>query len=512
MRDFINKNKFYIWIFIIILFLILWRIYYSLLVYNYTFSSGDATMYVLRALYFQQWFFENWLNMIKSSITNQLFYTPFFVPYILWLFSLFLWIDLYHVTFIITPIITIIWIVFLYYFLYKKHWYLLSFLTTLLIAVNSYISFYSTEPLKAPYIVSFFIISIYFLLKWWNKRLFISLFFLWLTIFVHLTGIFFIVWYMLVYLIINRNNLKQYFNPIFLLWLIYILFLISTYKCLNNFFGFDLHAKLGFYKSLWFAQWEIDAFFSNLKTWWKYFGFFSFVSWIKRQIWEFMFYLSLIWVQISLFRKKYRNIFLFVVVAIVFVWFSVKRVASSHWSRYPFYVNWLFIYYFIIFVIFVYNKIKYKTIKNIFIVLIIIISFLNTWFFKHYVAGYRHQYKANKEIWIYIGKNVHIDENNKMLIMWWPSTIYWILKYIWINKKEYLIEYWWLSKENLNLISEDFLKKNKIKYFLYEKTWRDYLYSYDILQKKFRDHIKKVYEIKDWKKRKVILYKITYGN
>lgn len=508
MKNFLRENKFYVWIFIVILFLILWRFYYSFIVYNYTFSSWDATGYVLRALYFQQWFFDNWLDMLKSNVSDELFSTPFFIPYILAFFSLFLWVDLYNISFLISSLITTVGIIFLYYYLYKSHWFLITFLTTLLISVNSYISFYSTEPLKAPYIVSFFIISIYYLTKIWSKNLFISLFFIGLTIFVHLTWIFFILSYIIIYLLINKKELKNYYNPVFISWIIYILFFIFTYKWLNVFFSFDINEKLGLEQWYWFASWEFLAFWSNIKNWWWNFWFLNFINWIEGQVWTIIFLSSFIWILISVFYKKYRNIFLLITILLVFTWFSLKWVASSHWSRYPYYVNWLFIYYFVIFIIFIFDKLKNKIFKIIFIIFIIITIFINTWFFNNYAAWYRHQYKANKEIWIYIWKNINIDKDNKLLYMWWPSTTYWILKFNWIYNKDNIIRYWWLTQENLNLMNIDFIRNNKIKYFLYEKTWSDYLKSFDFLQIQLEKNIEKIYEIKDGSNRKVILYKV----
>lgn len=505
MKDFLVKHKFYIWAFFLLFFLILGRFYYSFMVYNDTFASWDAAGAVLKSLFIKESLFIQWMDTPISEISNEIFRVPIFISYSLAIFSDFLNIDLYNISYLITSILTIVWFLFLYFLLYKKFNFFIAFLTVLLISLNSFIAFYSTEPERAPFIVSFFLIWIYYLYKWWNKNLLIAWFFTWITLFVHITWIFFIWSFIVIYFLLNLKKKKEYLNIYFLLSIVYFWIILFTFKFLNWYFEFNSIENIT--KDSDFVAWELWAFLSNIKNWFGNSWFFPFINWIKNQITPILFYWWLIGFVISLFFKQYRKIFFLMPFIIIFLWFSLKWEAASHGSRYPFYINWLFIFYFVLFIYLLVWNIKNRFYKIIITSLVIIYFWINNTFYTHYVAWFRHIYKLNKEAWEYIWKNITIDENNKILIMWRGETIYPILKTKWINYKPHLITYWWRNPDELEKINFDFIYRNNISYFVYENIGKDYFNSFDFIKNNLYNKLLIEKEFFN-RNRNIVIYKI----
>lgn len=470
-----------------ILIVIFWRFYYWQIAYNFTFSSWDSTWYIVRWIQFMNYFFLDGLNMTLWKTSSNLIWAPFIIPYMLAIFSKVTWMYIWDWAKLITWLSSLFFLWILYKFLILKLNFRTTTLIILAIGTNSYFTLYSTEPSREIFILFYFIISLYLLIK--KNLVLSSIYLITFTYLIHSTWIVSIITYWTIYIhkkrVFNFKNLN--FKHI-LYWLIFLLHGIILMRFLKEVLRYDTKLATWFWASMTHAEWEIDAAINNIKSWFKSSWFKSLTLWIQRQTWKAIYYLWILFIIINLLKRKKINYFA-TSFLVIYLFFWIKRIASSHWSRYPTYLNWLII---IIFFSWVHtlNDVSRKIIS----ILSLFYLTINYSYFNNNL-NIREVYELNKTIWIDIGKNININKDNKLLYMWRPDTELWILESTKNYNEENYITYWWLYYDSLDIIDHNFIKKHKISYFLYEKTWKDYYWSYDILKKKFRNELTLIKEI-----------------
>lgn len=500
-----NKNKTIIIILLVITLAALWRYYYTALVYNFTFASWDSTWIVLNSYYFIQNFFQWGHIIIHQKIYDSIFWSPFLLSYLFALCHSFLKLDIQQAPFFVTSLFSLVLIVWLSKYLLKQYHHLIAILSIVFISVNTYFALYSTEPLRETFVIFFFIAAL--LAKQYNYR--VALFF-WCNAFlwhntwlIYLLVIICIIWYDQ-YTARTLSFKKLWLQVI--CWLILILFIKVFPALIIEKREMLIHLTWIRITSSFLS--EIDALLSNIKSWFTQIWLIPYWKWMQNRIGS-IHLISFIGVIYIYLQKKVRGRFtdILITYTIVFLLFSIKWAASSHSTRYPYY---LFIFSMIVFVILLeqfYRKHKVHKIH----VLIIVLLFLSWWntYYNKYVWQLRHIYQINKVWWTYIAKQLPINEHNRVLLLWWPDTMLSIVKdtskFDWDN----YITYWRQSPYYLSQITLEFIKDYNIKFFIYEDTGKDYFDSQNILFFKFQKYLKEIQVIYQYH-RKVVVYEFVY--
>lgn len=499
-----NKKTSYIALFLCLILVWVGRYYYGRHLYNDTLSSWDATWYLIRAFYFSSYFFSEWMNLEINSISQELFSTPFLSPYMISVVSSMLDLEIEVSSKIYISLVSLFFLLFLYLFLKRwksvPDWIVIIICT--LVWINSFFSMYSTEPSKAPEIILFFLSSLF--VYAYTRSLFLAFFLLSATYLVHNTWIIFIIalYCIFAYDVIVSKKKKLLLTSFFVL-----LFPLHAYY-LNNytesyFYYSELKESGLAEENMNHLYGEVMAVISDMKNWFQNIWLRPFLKGSEKQLW-LLFWLWLLSLFLLLYKKEARekNILLLISFIIILFFFWIKWKASSHGSRYPYYINRLYI-------LFWFTALRYYT-KNHFIILMLSILWLSLPinYYNTYVWWYRHIYKINKEIWEYVWKNIQIDKDNKILLMWRPDTRLWILKNIWNFDPSHFHYYWRQTPSVLEKIDFGFIKENQISYFLYERTWWDAFKGADVLFKKFEEELVQIESLTDWG-REVSLYRFN---
>jgi len=504
-----SKNTHDVFIYIILLFAIWSRYHYIFEVYNYNFSSGDAYGLMLRALYFR--------NDVYTSNLRNLWGTPFFVPWLLSFTSKIFDVPLEYVPFVITPLVTCFAIIVLYLTLKENVNKVVALFTCLLLAFHPMFSFLSTEPLKAPYVVSFFIFSLHYLYKSKQNRKFLLLsgLFLTLSFLSYHSAIFFFVVLALTYLFYSRFTKSKLLDK-YVLGLIIIVLFGGIWLVLQKMFTGTF--KIGFMAGyVQVAKYNIIHGFPKIAGT-------MYINAIKRQITPLIFYLSIAGFLFGLWevlKNKKMNLIPFLLWFIVVTGgIALQHPAASHKSRYPFYVIPVFLFfagYFLTILLHFIARHRWQNKLQILAVslTVLIVAFTLLIYANTYVAHYRHIYYAHKEMGLFLDRN-HFPDEGKIMYLRWPSLIYHYYNGKIKNEDRQITFGWQKKPAQLDWITENFIKEQNVKYFVYDHVASDYINTAGIVFQKIKSYssiqlIKvKTIEDKRYGPRYIVLYKLIF--
>lgn len=470
------------------------KYYHSFGVNSISYGSGDAFELILGAT-----------NLEKYPVN-------YLMMYVYRIFYEVIDLSLFNLTFYFTPILSAILLIFIFKILEKNVNLRVAFFSCFFIVTNPWMSYYSTEPSKALFVLLFFAISLFFFYRYKqdkNKKeilfsfialSFSSLFFHSAFMFV---PIYFILLYINIYKKINTQNLKS-FLKLFVLFL--IIFMIISFPLYT--FKYWGHEKKVEKENIEFTELGKMGLFGRYLgamrgaiTHPEYLGYNNFLRGIQmflvyNWIWTF-FLISLIFLAFGYIFGFYREkllldfilIFLF-----VFVFISLQWTSSSHGSRYPQYVT-LFL-----FIILGYSldlifrfteKIVKKNYITVFLIFIIVISFISPSYNLKYVEGLRRIYIPQLETKDLIEENnIVINEENQVLYLGWPAITL-SLNEMGVNNA-YLHTFGWGSIDLSYITSTGYITDNKINYYIYDHTGTDYFNSADEVLRRLQNEFEVV--------------------
>lgn len=479
--------------------------YYNITSYSYNYATGDAYDILLRSLYFKN----NQYNLIIHDYLNA-WDQPIYIPVVFSFISTIFKIPLEKVPLFITPLISIIGIIFFTKIIREISGLSVALLSCILLVLTPIYALMSTEPLKAPYVITFFIISLYFFYKSEKSEKYLigAGLFLAFAIFSYpITAIPFIFVYAISY--VARYGLRKIYNKYFIISLFIIL--ISLLFCIifaksNSYGGINQNVERISSSLIYIFQ----GHFENMAG-------MRFISATKHQISSPLFYLGFVGILLGLYmiiikgREKMTPLMLwFFVISLVF---ALQFYSFSTEDRYTFYIIPPLLFFVSYFTnkILIHFKQKNKVIVALMILIVVIypvINFAQT----SYPSYFRSNMELHKDVGIYLANN-NLPEEGKIMYVGWPSITY----YLFNNsiKEDKIVTFGW-GRYNLDNIDKNFIKRNNVTYYLYLQGWSDYYNSSDIIFDRLKEmdlnlvKVKMFVDNNNFNKR-IILYKIEKG-
>lgn len=487
--------------------------YHSFGVRSISYGSGDAFGLILDAINLENYpvkYLSSYLYRVYLEVTG--------------LSSL-------NLSYYFTPILASFLLIFIFKILEKHVNVKIAIVSCFLIVTNPWISYYSTEPSKALFVLFFYMASLFFMYRYkqsgTKKELLFSFIFLsFSSIFYHSAFLFYPIYFILFYINIYKNidllHIKKFIKTFMIFAIIFIIisgpFFVSKFSESHNKqfeTEYDDKYTIGGKQNL--VEIYASAIYGALIHP-EYLGLYPFLNGICTFLvydWVCMLFLfSTIILLISHFalnKKRLLMDFIFIFISI-FTLISIQWVASSHGSRYPQYVI-LFLYIILgYFLIDVFDKIK-SVVPRFLIILLIFIAVLtplsDTYSFK-YVEGYRNIYIPHLQTGDLILKNnISINQENQILYLGWPGITI-SMQNIGMND-DYFHTFGWGATNLTYLSSVDNVIKNNISYYIYTRTGTDYFNSSEEVFTKLNDNFNLIY-IDGTKNERVKIYKIEYDD
>ncbi len=408
-------------------------------------------------------------------------------------------------SFYFTPILSSILIVFIFKILEKNANICVATISCFLIITNPWISFYSTEPSKALFVVLYFIISLFFMYRYKlnkdNKDIIFSFVFIsFASIFYHAALMFYPPY--LILLCLNIDKKRHDINIKYILWIL-LLFSVVFMLLSFPFYALKYHSanierdnktelteigEMGLFERYISAMHSAMLFPENL-------GYKRFLDGINNfLVFDWVWVLSIIIIIILLFMHLLNiNIcpilidFIFIILFIS-IFISLQWVASSHGTRYPMYVV-LFLFIIIgYFIDIILKKIKVSSshfVSIVFVSILIISPFSLSYTF-NYVEGLRHIYIPQLQTGDLIKiNNITINQENQALYLGWPAITL-SLKNIQCND-DYFHTFGW-GNQNLSIItSSNYIHSHNITYYIFDRTGTDYHNSSEIVLERLNE-------------------------
>ena len=520
-----NRIK-YIYLWLIWTWLIISILYSIFGADSLLFSTGDAWGIALKAYKFLDVYMTSWWE-VSPWMKYELFSQPFGISYIIAVILQFLNTDILITSHLISWLVTLVWLAFLFLLLKKITNRQFAWLAILIIASNATILRYGTEPEKATFIVPLFLWWLYYFYKNFEQHNFYNT--LIYTFFIGVISLYHTTWFVLIFsflcllLFTHNSTIIDRINRIILqLWVVWIFF--GTYVYVSNqwipstvsdFWIWSDAALIEILKEE--SQRSPILRYINttskliMRSNFEQMGIDRFWNWFRSQSWVSLVFLGIILaISLALFDRKQLKkylIFLIPIITILF-FFGIRREAPSHGGRYPYYINYLIIW---VFVMLIHQYRNYLPRISIFFILILML--LISVFSLNSIANHSNyflrwtlddHYQAGE----YISQNNLLDKTNKLLAPWRSHLSFWMIEW-WEYDSDYIVPYgWWITQKQYSEVNIQDLRDRQIKYYLYAY----YGSRKDMHQSMFeniKDYMKPVWTSSSTSKsRQVVLYEL----
>lgn len=488
------------------------RYYHSFYLGIEGYGSGDAYRVILSAF------------RIGTSFEDVYLFSYFYR-----IFQTLTGISFYTLSFYFTPLIGLAIIFLLFDIVRREFGFIQGFFSSLLLTINPWLAYHSTEPSKEIFVILFLLMSIYFLIRFEK-----TLLYRWLILsgfvfaigisFYHSIIIFFPFYALLLLYFIIKNSVRPIHNSIVALCIVFgMIMLVSgpqyvikekIYKSTqsekpaylktdidsqgNVFqrqFGAMSHAilqdreKLGIYK----LNEGVDTFILNQNQ--------------LKILFAFLFIVSLI---LFIRKKTYLPLVFCLLTVYAFIIVGLQWTSYSHSSRYPQYIIYFFLMCATIPIgwsIALLNKSVNKIVILSFIIIIFLLAFNSFTKIGNYRSIYQPHLDIGKKA---IKSNITIDQDNQLLYLGWPSITLSLLQNYNLTNDAFLHTFGWELVNLDGITSQDYISKNNIKYFIFTESGSDYFDSnkktYKLLTSKY-DLTPLSYVSQD--KQSIVIYKIN---
>jgi hypothetical protein len=436
----------------------------------------------------------------------------------------------YHtLSFYFTPLIGLSIIIVIFDLVRKEFGFIQASFTSLIIILNPWLAYHSTEPSKEIFVILFLILSIYFLIRFEKTLLYrylmlsITFFAIGIT-FYHSILVFLPFYIILLIYFIARNSSRPIHNSIVALVIMFCTFSLIA--------GPQMVMKQLYYKNTQsskpvYLKTDVD---SQGNVFQRQFGAMSYAiledreklgiykleegidTFILRQT-EFKYlFIFILFVSIILFKKNktYLPLIFCILTIYTFVIIGLQWTSYSHSSRYPQYILYFFLLCASIPIGWSIKLLQNRTMKIALLSLLISLVFYVFSPFTR-IDIYRSIYKPHLLIGSSaVSSGIVINEDNQILYLGWPSVTLSLLENFNLTSDEYLHTFGWELVNLDGITSKDYITKNNIKYFIYNQSGSDYFDSnvktYNLLSKKYKlSPIKYISE----DKKSIVIYKIN---
>ena len=430
--------------------------------YHDSYGSGDAHLVLTRALFVSRWDLEPGGGV---GAAGGIFANPPLIPFMLAGFSKATTIPLNDAPVILGPLIALLGLFALYGVLCRAFDRTIAVISVVLVAMLPRFAFDSTEPDKVIYVVSFFLMALFFLYEGQHrpKLLLAAGLCMGLAVFSYTTALLFLPVYALSHIALARGDRRKTFDPWFVTSCAIILAFFAAYIALDATFsspgqtsvpapgavaqpapidttggGADLPSPL--------APPDNDALFSGqFERYWENFtglagdGFRGsawdlYLDGIRAQLLDPVYFAALAGFVLALWhiiaRRKFEVAPLVLWMAIVTVAFAVQLPAPSHPTRYPSYVTPVFVVMAVFALVWTARQIAARLSLEPAYGLAIAAPFLAWIAFSYATApeqGLRPLYAQHITAANYITDNGLLADDARLLYLGWPSYTYGLL-------------------------------------------------------------------------------------
>ena len=498
---------------LIFLFALWSRLRYAVWSYHDTYGSGDAHLILAKAMFIDR---GEWRPPIDLGPPAVLFGDPPLIPFLLAGFSRISGIPLSLAPLVLTSALTIVALFALFGVLRRAFDLPIALIATCLVALLPRFSLDSTEPDKAAYVVSFFVIALFYLYEAQSRpRLFlVAGLFMGLSVFSHNTGYLFLPVYALSHVALSRASTRSMFDRYFLASLVIPLIFIGAYLKLNDAFERSavappIEIAAGSIPATQtggatvppppivaprrrYVPASIQLYYDNVtglaergfrgSAWNLYFDA------IRTQVSSPIYVLAIAGFVAAAFalmlRRRYEVVPLLLWMLLITLAFAIQYPALSHTSRYPSYVTPVFV---VLAVFAVVSAARFVTSRagdemRPWYTLAIIapaVAFVAFVYASAANPGARELYASHRQLADYAIAHGTIDDDSQMLYLGWPSTTFYLLRDHPALESD-LHAFGW-GNVPLDRFTPAYLRDHHIRYYAYDHTGSDYFSSADVM-------------------------------
>ena len=487
-----------------VLALALWSRYrYVVGEYTYTFGTGDAHLLLLKALFLREGILRPSAEMAPATAV---FDQPPLIPLLFAGISRLTTVSLDIAPFIVVPLLTAVALLAFFGLVRRTFDLPTAVLSTGLLALLPRYSFDSTEPEKAPFVVSFAVVALWLLVKSEERRALLPLagLFLGLAVFAHITGYFFLLVFVLSYFGLRGLSRRTLFDRRFLASLAIPAFFIACYFVLSNVWArpptdgaveADPTAS-GVLPG--FLQLYVDTLTDLARSGFTHSAWNIYFEGIRRQVTTPIYVMAIGGLVIALagLIRTRRPTMLPVLLwmTVVTLCFAVQYPASSHGSRYPSYVTPAFLVLASFFVVsaarlvMAYLQPRPLAVSMAIALAIAAIGLPTFTYATAPNPGLRDLYGGNRDLASFVAAQGLLDDGSHILYLGWPSVT--------LNLLEHDIDYrnqlhsFGFGLRDLDEFTPEFITANEIRYYADNHAANDGFGSSNVVMANLLDHFR----------------------
>ncbi len=437
----------------------------------------------------------------------------------------------YQISFYATPVIGLLIVLLILDIIRREVGFIPAMISSLIVVLNPWLAYYSTEPSKEIFVLLFILFALYFLFRFEKTQVYRWLIFSFISFaagitYYHSILLFFPFYFAAViyftYQVYKSNRpLKSIFLScvIFGITILTIagpLYVIKEYNYKASLSEKPTYLKTDIDNQGNTFQRQLNAMIYALTKDQQKLGMTKLVEGLEMFMlkqYEFVYLYGLLLIlSVFLFKKRktYMPLLFSMLTLYIFLVIGFQWTSYSHTSRYPQYIIYFFLVCASLPLGWSLYLLRHTKVKILILTLFIVLSFL---LFNPFlkVDSFRNIYYPHMKIGPAAKTmNIPIDNNNQIVYLGWPSITLSLLESYELKNDSYLNTFGWELINLDGITSSKYIAQKHIKYFIYNEGGSDYFDSnrkvYEKLEKKFS--LKPVSYITEDKK-SIIIYKIN---
>ncbi len=472
------------------------------------YGSGDAHLLLTKALFIER---GDLRPDASLGVSSNIFATPPLVPMLLGGFARVTTVPVDHAPLILGPLVTVAGLLALYAVAARAFDRTVAIAGVLLVALLPRFSFDSTEPDKVAYVLSFFLIALFFLYEGQRRPalLLAAGAFMGLSVFSHTTAYLFLPVYLLSHVALSRGRMRKVLSPYFLASCAIVLAFLAAYSALDARFdptsdttatGAALEPGAGAGRptedarlpestpagrTRRFVPQVVDEYIDNVSRLARD-GFQRsagdlYLDGIRAQILDPVYVLAIggfcVAAALALLRRRMEAVPLLLWMMIVTAGFAMQYPAASHTSRYPSYVTPVFLIMATFFVVWAARQIAARAGAREAMALALAAPFVAYAAFSYVTApdpGLRKLFAGHHELAAYVSDNDLLSEDRQILYLGWPSFTFGLARSE--ADVDWLHSFGW-RRVSLAGYDADYVAQNNVRYYAYDDLTDDYFGS-----------------------------------
>jgi hypothetical protein len=461
-----------------------------------TYGSGDSHLNLVRAFHIMNW---NLAPNPELAVTSRLFDQPPLIPVALAGVARVTGVPLQSAPLLLVPLLTIGAIVVLFRALIPRFGLIVATGASIVVATIPRVSFDSTEPEKAPVVVSLVIFALAALYRAERDRIFLPIAgaLLAVAMLAHTTAYFFLPIFALSWAVMHRGKLRSALGLHAGLALALPIAAIGAYFALSYAFGqappSTTTAEAGSSAVPEFVRTYWDTTLQLIRGGFAESAGGTFVHAIRAQLTSPLFFLAIGGVALATYETARGRTaalpFLLWAVGITLI-FAVQYEASSHRSRYPTYVTPAYAVWAIYFAAWSSERLAARWtpgLRQASLLAVVIVTAYAMWSFAGaQMPGSRNLLVPNVHAANYVTSERLLDGGGSLLYMEWPSITMNILR----ERPDYedqLIGFGFGSRP-LEEFTPQFMRENNVTHYIHARTGNDAWRSADVTYHQLQTH------------------------